>query len=292
VGGDPETLADIESMGLAFGINPAIPVGTGADTDVFIREPGNILYEPTDTGKEYKTWYSGYTAAGNDQKIHYAYSSNGKSWTKAGAVIAERHEDPYVIKVGATYYMYVEDYSPGSSIQRYHSDDLETWTSDGNVTGITECQSPIVWKEGATWYMIYERYPTNKDIALATSSDGLAWTADASNPIYVLADVVWGDGSIVDVVPDDIIKVGSTYYMTYHAYLVNVAHTGIAISTDLTTWTDHASNPIVPYMQAPMTSAPSAQFINDGNLAILYQPRGNGSEDGNGMYYAYPIQPA
>ena len=95
------------------GGNPLVAVGTsGAFDDAGVNFP-TVLYEPSDTGREWKMWY-----AGNDgavQRIGYAYSSDGLSWTKHGQVIdvgaGGSWEDEGVLpmaihKTGSTYYLF------------------------------------------------------------------------------------------------------------------------------------------------------------------------------------------
>ena len=77
--------------------NPVIPCGSSLDWDQHIREIGNILHEPDDTGYEYKTFYSGYKGRSfteafgyEEDKVYigYAFSSDRKSWTKYGQIIS------------------------------------------------------------------------------------------------------------------------------------------------------------------------------------------------------------
>jgi predicted GH43/DUF377 family glycosyl hydrolase len=263
-----------------------IACGAGGATDNKIREIGNVLYEPTDTGKEYKFFYSGYNVGeGTDERIHYAYSSDGISWTKyaSNPVIARRGEDPYCLKVGSTYYLYTEDTEEavvGDKIRCYTSADCITWADQGQITGITNCQSPVVWKEGAVWYMLYEHYPTEPwDLRLATSSDGLAWTDEASNPVMSLADTDWAGTAMV---PDDIIKIGGVYYMLYHASSSGLWVSGFASSSNLTAWTDSVYSPLPTFAPVAGKDKQTCMFVRDA--AILYY-----ETDDGGVKYGYPI---
>lgn len=284
--------------------NPIIPCGTSSDWDQHIREIGNVLYEPGDTGYEYKTFYSGYkfniiaaireiigslsqgqiptTLNGYDGSrvyIGYAYSSDSKSWSKYAKIIERGLEDPYVLKVGDTYYLYAEDKESGqSSIRRYHSSDCENWTDDGGTLEKSSSgwdsyivASPVVWKEGNAWYMLYEgiEHSGNDEdgkVGLATSFDGINWTKESSNPIF--------DGSGVgrkfdklQVVCDDIVKIGSTYYMTYHGneyYGYGASkpfRSGIAHSTSLISWT---------HDDAPISNSPTVMFYFDDSEHIAH----------------------
>ena len=95
------------------GGNPVLTVGSGgAFDDAGVNFPV-VLYEPADTGKEWKMWYG--ADEGTDQSIGYAYSTNGTSWTKVGQKVtkgsAATWEDEDVLpmaiyKDGATYNLF------------------------------------------------------------------------------------------------------------------------------------------------------------------------------------------
>jgi len=277
-------LPDTEAIGKYEGSNPIIPIGGAGESDVQIREIGNVLYEPTDSGKEYKTWYTGLNAAGA-QKIHYAYSSDGITWTKSASnpvINARKAEDPYVVKVGSTYYLYAEDKEaadPEEDIRYWTSADGETWADQGQIIDVTNCASPVVWKEGATWYMLYENYPVgNLDINLATSADGATWVAEATNPVMAAVDCKWGSTTLV---PDDLVKIGATYYLFYHGVVNSVWKTGIATSSNLTTWTDSDRSPICP---DGGTQAPTTMVYYDSRYVLHYYY----DTDVSGILRGYP----
>lgn len=256
-------------------------------SDYRIREPGNVLYDPADVSAPYKFFYTGYATLPypGDEKVHYAYSLDGSTWVKSASnpVIAARAEDPYVLKIGSTYYLYAEDKTAvgEDKIKRWHSSDCVTWTDDGQITGIADCQSPIVWKEGSTWYLLYEHYPTApQDIRLATSSDGLAWTNETTNPVFSASDTQWAGTTVV---PDDIYKSDGIYYMSYHGYDVaaGVFREGVAKSTDLLSWTDLNSPISSP---ALATSITTMMFIFDAaTTGFVYI----GTVDNTGIYKGY-----
>ena len=285
------TLALMTKIGLYESSNPVIAC-SGSGSDKYIREIGNILYESGEPSRKYKTFYTGYEVGRNtDEKIHYAYSEDGKVWTKSSSnpvISARRAEDPFVVKSGSTYYLFAEDKEAGGNnkIRRWHSSDCETWVDDGQITGITNCQSPIVWIEGSTWYMLYERYPAYADIALATATDGLAWTNDASNPVMEKTDTNWVTG---DIVPDDIIKKVSTYYMFYHGHDGTAFREGTATSTNLTSWTDLTSSPLAPD-EPTVNKIITASIFYDTEDVILYWPRVDEASDDKGIYRGYPIR--
>ncbi len=290
-GNEKTTLDGFSRIGLYEDDNPVIPCGNSTASDKYIREIGNVLYEPSEPSRKYKTFYTGYNVDRNtDEYIHYAYSEDGKTWTKSTlnpVISSRRAEDPYVVKAGATYYLYAEDKEAGgnNNIRRWHSTDCETWIDDGQITGPKNWQSPVIWIENGTWYMLYERYPTYADIALATSNDGLAWTDEPTNPVMESTDTNWVTG---DIVPDDVIKISSLYYMFYHAHDGISFKSGMATSYDLKTWTDYGKSPIFP-VEYGVDKIISASIFYDSEYVFLYWPRSGESEDDKGIYRGYPM---
>jgi len=281
----------IEEIGGYEGTNPVIPCGSLVDWDEHIREIGNVLYDPDDIGKEYKTFYSGYQGdyANNQVYVGYAYSSDGKSWTKYGKIISRALEDPFVLKIDDTYYLYAEGKAdvPFKNIRRYHSSDCESWNDDGVVLRPSasgwesqDVSSPIVWKEGDTWYMLYEGKGSSPyqggSWGLATSSDGINWNRDSSNPVFA-GSRQEGDWDKQNVGPDDIVKIGSTYYLSYHGYAGSSWQSGIAHSTNLTSWARD---------DAPVNPSSTVMFYFDGNEYIAHYCL----DDSSGIYRGYPIR--
>jgi predicted GH43/DUF377 family glycosyl hydrolase len=244
--------------------NPVISLG---DWDEHIREIGNVLYEPNDTDKEYKITYTGYSGAyaENNVYIGYAYSHDGISWTKSGRVIARSLEDPYIVKSGGLYHLFAEDKAGGGTqIRKCHSSDLLSWLDDGVVLGPTGSgfeaymvASPIIWIEGGTWYLLYEGVDGEVSMGLATSADGKNWVRDAANPVMRARPGKWDSLSIV---PDDIVKLDSVYYLTYHGNSGTGFFAGKAEATDLHNWTRYDS-PITQNTETLM-------FLFDGTYHI------------------------
>jgi hypothetical protein len=299
-------IADYQPVNLDFGTE-IVAVGAPAAFDERIREIGNVLYDPTDTGEEYKLVYTGYDGAydGNDTFIGYAYSSDGVSWSKGGKLTlgADRNsEDPYLLKDGSTYYLYVEDKEdvPFRDIRCYTSSDFSTWTDQGEVLGptgsgweSTDVSSPVVWIDGITWYMLYEGRKTTDQfgaIGLATSSDGLSWTRNGGNPVLVGQNATYSYAGPVSwanaISPDDIRKIGATYVLSFHASRLTGDNTnfrtGIATSTNLTTWTDAIGDPVA------CVAAPDGSVMfnpTPGTLYFIYVMPGDGivmAEEGAG----------
>ncbi|WP_432662618.1 family 43 glycosylhydrolase [Wukongibacter baidiensis] len=245
-------------------IKEIIQVGDNGDFDEGIRELGNIIYDSEN--KEYKLIYSGYKKEyeGNNVYIGYAHSSDGKEWIKEGKILNRASEDPYLIKTGKSYYLFVEDKEevPFRNIRRFSSKDFIKWNDDGIVleTGDScswedkDVSSPVVWIENNMWYMLYEgRSEKNQKgaIGLAVSKDGLNWTKNSKNPILVANNkkffkekhpqIKWA----THLVPDDIIKLDENYYLTVHAYNPKDGWLpGLINSKDLTEFNDALDGPI------------------------------------------------
>lgn len=153
------------------------------------QEP-SAMYETTNcqivANPCFKLWYSSGTDVG------YAESLDALNWSVHAAVISSKHR-PSVVKVGSTYYAYVE--ASDTSISRYSSSDGITWTLDqaGVLTvggagtwDATSINNPFAMKEGSTWYLAYEATGAGHggdSCGYATSSDGLSFTKATANPI-------------------------------------------------------------------------------------------------------------
>lgn len=253
--------------------NPIIAEGIVGAWDHGIREIGNVLYEPDDPdpNRVYKAFYTGMKSnPAPARKIGYAYSPDGLNWTKSASnpVITDAtdviwYEDPYVVKVGGTYYLYCER-SSDDTVVMFSSADCETWTAVGTETLVIPkgapgswedllTGSPVVWVEGAQWYMLYEGMegPGLGGIGLATSPDGAVWTKDPANPVISVPTSSTGFYGVVAC--DDIAKIDGTYYLSFHGGFGNAfityatGNTGFATSTDLHTWTLPGADDIMVY---------------------------------------------
>jgi len=240
--GQPNHLDKVSRVGTA------LTPGAIGQWDELVRERMSVLYDSSDS--TYKAWYCGHPWNNNPDpdeeasSIGYATSPDGITWTKyAGNPVLDsgvgppQYQNPSVVKVGNTFYMYIERTNgyPNITAWRYSSPNGINWVpAPGEVK--TEAATPLVWVEGATWYMLYEHYgaaaPYN--IHLATSPDGITWTDDGSNPV-LSADTASGD-----VCPDGIYKDnGGTYHLYYHGN--SLPRNEYATSINLTTWTKHGT---------------------------------------------------
>ncbi len=262
--GYPGTLSDFTGM-RTHPANPMVRRGEPGEFDQNLREIGNILYEPDhpDPNKRYKIFYTGWAGTQYQQNITHigmAYSPDGVTWTKFGNIIPWRAlEDPYAVKVDGVYYLFAEDKEdvPFRNVRRFHSLDCETWIDDGDVFDTQPGGNPPYWEgqdvssiavyvENGVWYMYYEGRGTGKAyIGLCTSLDGLVWTRWSLDPLILTGPLGSWDDNIV--CPDDLIKIGDTYYFFYHgsgSATRNLSRAGLFTSTDLYNWTRYENNPI------------------------------------------------
>jgi len=292
-----DTLGFKTVVGGYEGTNPVIPVGGAGDWDERIRELGNVLYEPADTGREYKTWFTAYTppyGVGILPVIGYAYSSDGISWTKVQCIgvspdAAHGAEDPYICKVGDTYYIYFElrDGTAIHRIARAYSTDCVNWIYEQVVltaTGVgfetTDVASSVNWYEDGTWYMLYEGRTGGglAKIGLATSADGLTWNRDPGNPVFTVGLAGKFDDQQVGTV--GCIKIGDYYYMTYDGYDGASWTPGIARSTNLIVWTRLNDG------NALMNTGISTVVYYNGSEYVFHWWLG--APDTSGIYRGYP----
>lgn len=235
---------------------PVIDTGSSWGSDTFIRESGNILFEPEDTDARYKMFYTGYSKGlAKDEKIHYAYSTDGENWTKSpiNPVISRRAEDPFVVVFEGQYFLFAEDKAGGGKdIRRWHSSDCLQWIDDGIILTTSEgswddlfVASPAIWIKGSKWFMLYEGAGTIEGrgkSGLATSDDGISWEKYHGNPVLSPEDTSWVEGSLV---VDDVLIMDGVYYQFYHGRMEDRKwNAGVAFSLDGYAWEDSLSNPI------------------------------------------------
>lgn len=214
--------------------------------DETLRELGNYFLD--DDGKIYQL-YTGYTgASGVNSRLGIAVSlDNGETFQKAGIndegmMFDTPSEDPYMYKVGKTYYLYSEESSNNAKkIQLHTCTNLldNSWVSQGIVidTGFPDDDwdgesvgSPMGLYKDGMHIVFYEglnqsRYQYGQ-IGVATGVDPTNLTKQAS-PIIIGKDfndkfpnlfqgdvtIPWAD----TVVCDDIYFSNGIYYMTIHA---------------------------------------------------------------------------
>lgn len=203
-------------------------------------------------GGKYRMWYGGQGRDGHD-RIHLAESDDGTTWARRGVVLdngqANHVNDPSVVKVGGTYFMFYTRAVAGvvDEVALATSEDGLAWEPKGVVLRPGregEWDSllvgrPSVLHENGTFKMWYDgrkdlppgapsegipRSPrSSRSVGHATSSDGLRWTKQAGNP------VLGGDAGGIDVE-----RLGSGYVMAYESH----EGTRVATSDDGISWKD------------------------------------------------------
>lgn len=211
--------------------------GSGGDTDVEIREFGNIFAR----SDGYGVLYTGCNVSTNtDPQVHLATSPNltdGGTWTKQGVVMPESTlgyytEDPYVIEYGGSHWAFVEKRSGSSQLDIVlleSTDDGDSWVevadpilanSTDSSFDTQDTSSPTLILLGSRLYMLYEGRSSgdNGQIGLAYSDNGPEgpWTkfnngVNQADP--VLSKTGWYANSIV---PDDIFELNGDYYLLCH----------------------------------------------------------------------------
>jgi hypothetical protein len=199
-----------------------------SNTNGWIDSASNPLLSPTGSedilfpvevmldGSDYRMAYAARNASGK-RIVKTATSSDGVSWTK-------------------------------------DEDTIDLNGSPGAWDETIRCLS--VWKEGSTYHCIYAGAGSNSvsggKLGYAYTDQGLngVWTKYAGNPV-ISDTAAWertAGGSAQIEITAPIIKVGSTYYAFYNTYMCGEGNPeraiGIATSTNLTSWTKDANNPI------------------------------------------------
>ena len=194
--------ASLPSGSLTRPINrPLVPMGSAGSIDDDKTGPRVVLkLGPTD----YRMWYEAVPAP-NDSKVGYAISTDGKTWTKLGALAS---------------------LNPSTD-----------W--EGGVNGEVSPNSILI--ENGVYKLWYHSFGNDdkRRIGYATSTDGLNWTKNP-NPVLDVGPA----GSLEDqyVVEPRVFKIGSEYRMYYTANAVGQIDIGTgrwfyATSTDGVNWT-------------------------------------------------------
>ncbi len=220
--------------------NPIVP-GTQAYDSVYVREPGNLVFDPV-TGLHIVV-YSGSPGTVTFEIVACAYLSiDGETgWyphPQNPILTGRRSEDPYLCKnidTGHLYrdgsgraFLYAEekpsfDGQRGIELWRSEPNRLDGWSYYGRVVDMgpsgawdeTFRASPIIFHDGTNFTMVFEGgSPTNEgELGVARSSDGYAWTVDSTPMVTRGSAGAWNDQAVVN---DDIMKIGSSYVMLTH----------------------------------------------------------------------------
>ena len=190
-------------------------------------EGADNIYAPEihPLSKGWVMWYGGQGAGGHD-RIFVATSADGVQWLKwpSGAApkpaldrgSSNHVNDPSVVKVGGTWYMYYTDAATGidDTIWLATSKTLTKFTKVTKVLGPGPAGSweslkvgrPAVLYEGGVFKLWYDgQNGTSRHVGYATSSDGKTFTRFSGNPVLKNAGAV------------DVKKVGGVYVLLHES---------------------------------------------------------------------------
>lgn len=191
--------------------NPVLDVDYNNGWDSLGVETVSVIIDnDAPTNERYKMWYSGQYFNDYRYDFGYAFSPDGKNWTKHPGTIME---------VG----------NPAD------------W--DG---GFIEGSS--VLKDGGTykmWYAGYDLTNGHVNIGYATSVDGIAWDKYINNPVLSTSMLAWDSIYVQD---PHVVKIGNIYHMWYGGVDQSDFYgqqTGYAFSLDGINWTKSSNNPIL-----------------------------------------------
>lgn len=205
------------SIGLATGTSlksalNEITDGIGGTSRVLDAGPDNfeatgvsfptVMYDPIDvSSKRWKMLYNGRNTSNIYEKIGYAYSADGESWTKEATnpvfeIASRRVDSAALLRLGNKFYMfYRQTLVDPMQIGLAFSDDCITWTEySGNP--VLSMGASGEWDDNyvaylslyfdqGTFYMCYSgaRNSTKMKLGLAISSNCLDWTKQPWNPV-------------------------------------------------------------------------------------------------------------
>jgi hypothetical protein len=227
-------LKSIQTTGSMAATSNQLTVGGSLPSGRLTRSPANPIINNTESYESnrascraivvmgtnnYRMWYE---ALDDDQtdRIAYATSTDGITWTKYGIVMApsQAWENSEI--------------SPDSVL--YENGLFKMW-----------------YHGGAQW--IGGVYTARESIGYATSSDGITWTNYAGNPILSLgASGTWDSGNVAagPVFNLSAMGLGTGYRMYYNGEPPTPANhrgLGMATSPDGMAWTKYSGNPVIPY---------------------------------------------
>ncbi|TET19645.1 hypothetical protein E3J74_06025 [Candidatus Bathyarchaeota archaeon] len=185
-------------------LNPSGTAGAFDETGVSFP---TVIYDPLDVAaKRWKMLFNGRNGAGVYEKIGYAYSADGKSWTKYANnpvfEIADRRVDSAALfRLGNKFYLlYRQTLVDPQQIGLAYSDDCITWTQYPN-NPVLQLGSAGEWDDNVvayvtlyfdqgTFYMVYSGKQATGlyKMGLALSTNCFSWTKLPFNP--VLTDTV------------------------------------------------------------------------------------------------------
>ncbi len=298
--GDLRLAGGLQKEGVVLDVGPS-----GSADSVYARSP----FVLRDSDGTYKMWYGGLDGSRN--RLLYATSTDGRTWTKEGIAIDVQQPPFYfdsvvgasVLKEGATYQMWFHGGFWGGGPeglwgQIYHatSSDGRSWSIDGVALGL----GPLgAWDDGllcCPWVMAdalggYRMYYTGWDgttqrIGLAFSDTPTNFTRYAGNPIINLGPTgAWDDQGVQQAS----VVVGQPWRLYYAGYHSPNTWIGVATSWDGNTWFKSSRNPFLvgdppPAFDSEQTGGPS--YLNDSSGPLLYYNGYDGSNMRIGLAHA------
>jgi len=155
--------------------------------------------------------------------IHLYTSTDGVSWRPYGEnpVLDEDVilQDPSVVKVGGTYYLYVENSTTDNHTRIYTSGNGANWTLRNeigpSIAGIRcDPQSPTIFVEGGEFHLVTEEFARKPyNIAHFVSPNGIS---DWEHLPAIVTEAPAGPADGVGASPDSLIKAGGIYHLYGH----------------------------------------------------------------------------
>lgn len=252
-------------------------------------------------GNEYRAYYTGGNSTGTwSLQIGYANSTDMKTWTKQGIVLAPSWtgnetsgiSTPNIIQIAnGTYYMYyhtVKNTSPYDQPALATSQDGLTWTKYNSGNCLFSTVAGTFYSQRLDPEAVfYDNAKTPKFIMIfigydgstfrggrATSNDGVTWVVDAS-PVLSGTASTWDASGAIPVGQIGTNEIDGIYYLFYQG-TIDVPNSrwkiGIATSNDTVTWTKYAGNPVIDTAAWDTVSAenPSNVILVNGEYVLLY----------------------
>ena len=231
--------------------------------------------------------FRGVNYATASQRPYLKLTVNGLANGTESPLLTKNSSNPQLLtaQFGSVWYNGVNDwvmhYSDNTNILRATSTDGINWVPDTTNNPILTPASGklnrgMYWREGSNHYMFYHGTEWAGGIAsmgMAYSSDGISWTKEPTNPVLIGPITTIGSQTQIDA--NELVKVGNTYYAIINDISVVPRSSGIATSTDLKTWTKHASNPT--FTNGRYCGA-IIKYLTKYYLFIPYTPEGEVTE--------------
>jgi len=244
--------------------NPVLDVGPETwNSQVVYR--GKVI----NAASGYKMWYTGTYSNGTNERVGYASSVDGVTWTKSSGPVVNTGPSSWdggqvgrvsVMDTAGGYKMWYSgfpsDYS-STQIGYATAPDETTWTKFGGNPVLTP-GAPGGWDDqrvlGPTvihtdgeyrmWYVGSKSGVQSAQIGYATSPDGIAWTKYDGNP--VLPRGTGWDSTAVSA--HDVLFDGTKYRMWYSGFdgtTWRIGYAEEAVTAASSEWTQYAGNPVM-----------------------------------------------